>query len=119
MLESYTFERGGSSNLLDRLLSITTDKCNKYKDIIELNALHFLLAIYLDFLTGVTLEDFYEEPKLLRPLFEGNASLGAILLFTETHVISGKQQYGFLCLYNDPYFGSNPNWPFLTISLLE
>ena len=119
MLESYTFERGGSSSLLDRLLSITTDKCIKYKDIIEVNALHFLIAIYIDFLTGITLEDFYEEPKLLCPLFEGNSSLGAILLFTETHAINGKQQYEFLCFYIDPYFVSTPNWPFHTISLLE
>jgi hypothetical protein len=115
MLESYTFERGGSSSFFDRVMTSVTNKCNKYKGIVEKNALRFIVAIYLDFLTGMSLDECREDSKLFRSVFDANDSLWAILFFTETQVIDGKQQYGFFCLCVDFSFRSFPNWPFDTI----
>jgi hypothetical protein len=117
MLESYTYERGGTSSFLDRLTSSVTDKCNKYKDIIAVNSFRFVVAVYLDFLTGMSLDDCSDDSKVLRSVFDSNDSLWAILFFTETHVIDGKQRYGFLCLCVDSSFDAFPNWPFYTINL--
>ena len=117
MLESYTYERGGSSIFIDRISSSVTSKCKKYKDIVAENALRFIVAVYLDFLTGMTLDECREDFELLRSVFDANDSLWAILFFTETQVICGKQQYEFLCFCVDSSYEAIPNWPFYTISL--
>ena len=117
MLESYTYERGGSSSFFDRVTSAVTDKCNKYKEIVAANSLRFIVAVYLDFLTGMTLDECREDSEMFRSVFDDNDSLWAILLFTETQVIEGKQHYGFLCLCTDASFAAFPNWPFQTMSL--
>jgi len=117
MLESYTYERGGSSSFMDRLTSSVTGKCNKYKDIIAANSLRFAIAVYLDFLTGMSLDDCREDPELFRSVFDANDSLWAILFFTETQVICRKQQYGFFCLCVDSSFETIPNWLFPTMNL--
>ena len=117
MLESYTYERGGSSSFFDRVTSSVTDKCNKYKDIVAVNSLRFIVAVYLDFLTGMTLDECHEDSEMFRPVFDANDSLWAILFFTETQVIGGKQHYGFFCLCADSSFAAIPNWPFQTMSL--
>ncbi len=117
MLESYTFERGGSSSFFDRVTSSVTSKCNKYKDIVATNSLRFLVAVYLDFLTGISLEDCHEDSEKFRPVFDVNDSLWAILFFTETNVIGGKQLYGFFCICADSSVEDIPNWPFHTIHL--
>ncbi len=78
ILESYTYERGGSSSFLDRLTSSVTGKCNKYKDIIAANSLHLVVAVYIDFLTGMSLDDCLEDSKLFRSVFDANNSLWAI-----------------------------------------
>ncbi len=78
MLKSYTYERGGSSSLLNRLTSSVTCKCNKYKDIIAGNSLRFVVTIYLDFLTGMSLDDCREASELFRSVFDANDSLWAI-----------------------------------------
>ncbi len=116
MLESYTFERGASS-FFDRVTASVTNKCNKYKDIIAANSLRFIVAIYLDFLTCMTLDECREDSKLFRPVFETNDSLWAILFFTKTYPVSGKQQYGFFCLCVDSSYADIPNWPFQTMNL--
>jgi hypothetical protein len=117
MLDAYTYERGGTSSLLDRLASSVTDKCNKYKDIIASNSLRFMVAVYLDFLTGVLLDECREDAELFRSVFDANNSLWAILFFTETHFVGRTQHYGFFCLCVDSSFESFPNWPFDTIKL--
>ena len=117
MLESYTFERGASSRFYDRVTSSVTDKCNKYKDIIASNSLRFIVAVYLDFLTGMTLNECREEAEMFRPMFDTNNSLWAILFFTETYPVGGKQQYGFFCLCADSSYEAIPNWPFQTMKL--
>jgi len=117
LLESYTFERGGSSNFLDRVTSSITYKCNKYKSIIAAYSLRFVMSIYIDYLVPVMLlDEFREDPGLFRSVFNTNDSLWAILIFTETQVIFDKQQqYGFICICMDSSFDTIPNWPFDTI----
>jgi hypothetical protein len=117
MLESYTYERGGSSSFFDRVTSSVTDKCNKYKEIVAANSLRFVVAVYLDFLTGMSLDDCREHSESFRSVFDANDSLWAILFFTETQVIGGKQHYGFFCLCADSSFEAIPNWPFQTMNL--
>lgn len=117
MLESYTFERGASSRFFDRVTSSVTDKCNKYKDIIAVNSLRFIVAVYIDFLTCMTLDECREDSEMFRPVFNTNDSLWAILFFTETYVIGGRQQYGFFCLSADSSYEAIPHWPFQTMNL--
>jgi hypothetical protein len=75
------------------------------------------VAIYLDFLTGISLDDCRENSEIFRSVFDDNESLWAILFFTETHVIDGKQHYGFFCLCADSSVEAIPNWPFPTMNL--
>jgi len=117
MLESYTYERGGTSSFLDRVTSFVTDKCNKYKNIVEANSFSFIVAVYLDFLTGMSLDDCRKDSEMFRSVFDDNGSLWAILFFTETQVIDGKQNYGFFCLCVDSSVESIQNWPFPTMNL--
>ena len=117
MLESYTYERGASSSFLVRVTSSITDKCNKYKDIIEANSLRFIVAVYLDFLSGMFLVECREDSEMFRPAFDANNSLWAILFFSETEVIRDRQNYGFFCVCRDSSFETIPNWPFETVKL--
>jgi len=117
MLESYTYERGASSRFLVRLTAAITDKSNKYKEIIEANSLRFVVAVYLDFLTGMLLDECREDSKMFRSIFDANNSLWAILFFTETHFVRGRQDYGFFCVCKDSSFKAVPNWPFETVQL--
>lgn len=117
MLESYTYERGGSSNFFDRVKSSVTSKCYKYNDIVVANDFHFVVAVYIDFLTGMTLEECRENSEEFRHLFNDNESLWAVVFFTETQVINSKQQYGFFCLSANSSFKDIPNWPFATMSM--
>lgn len=114
LLESYTYERGGSSRFMDRVAAAVTDKCNKYADIAVANNLRLVVSVYLDFLTGMSVEECREEAASLEPVFEANGSLWALLFFTETMAIGGTQHYGFLCFCMDPSLAARPNWPFDT-----
>ena len=117
MLESYTYERGGSSSFFDRVTSSVTGKCNKYKDIVTANYLRFIVAVYLDFWTGMSVEECRADSEMFRSVFDASDSLWAILFFTETQVIDGKQQYEFFCLCVDSSVEDIPNWPFPTMCL--
>lgn len=127
LLESYTFERGGSSRYIDRIASTVSSKCAKYNDIIAARSLRFIVAVYLDFLTGMTLDNCREDFESFRPVFDANDLLWAILFFTETQVkrqfIDGKlhqaQRYGFFCLCVDSTFDAIPNWPFETMNIRQ
>ena len=117
MVESYTYERGGSSSFLDRVTSSVSVKCNKYKNIVVANSFRFVVAVYLDFLTGMSLDECREDSEIFRSVFDANDSLWSILFFTDTQVIGGKQQYEFLCFCADSSFEAIPNWPFCTMNL--
>ena len=75
------------------------------------------MAVYLDFITGMSLEECREDSKMFRPIFDANISLSAILFFTETHVVHRRQEYGFFCLCRDSTFKTIVNWPFETMEL--
>ncbi len=117
MLESYTFERGGSSSFFDRVKSSINTKCYKYSDIVIANDFRFVVAVYLDFLTGMTLRECRECSEEFRSVFNDNESLWAVVFFTETHVINSIQEYGFFCLSADSSFEDIQNWPFDTMSM--
>lgn len=117
MLESYTFERGGASSFFDRVTSAAIEKCSKYQDIVVANSLLFIIIVYLDFLTGITLDECLEDSEMFRSVFDTNHALSAILFFTETQIICGKQHYGYLCLCADSSVTAIPNWPFPTVLL--
>jgi hypothetical protein len=117
LLESYTFERGGSSTYVNRINSSAIKKCNKYKPIIEANSFRFILVIYLDFLTCITLDECRENRELFRPSFYNNITLWAIVFFTEAAILNNRQQYNFLSLCANSTFKAIPHWPFETISL--
>jgi hypothetical protein len=117
MLESYTYERGASSPFLVRVQAAITEKCNKYAEIIEANSLRFVVAVYLDFLTGILLDECREDSKMFRPMFAANNPLWAILFFTETQVVHRRQEYGFFCLCRNSAFREIVNWPFETMEL--
>jgi hypothetical protein len=117
ILESYTYERIGSSPFLARVAAAITDKCNKYREIVETNSLRLVVAVYLDFLTGMSLDECREDANMFVPIFDADNPLWAILFFTETQVIGGKQRYGFFCLCKDTSFEAIPNWPFETVKL--
>jgi len=119
LLDSYTFERGGTSSLLDRLTSVAAEKCNRYQDIITAHSLRFILSVYLDFYTCISLDECREDAKTFQTLFDVNRELWAIVFFTETHFDANGQYYGFLCLSADSAFRSFTAWPFDTINLDE
>ncbi|MDR3574307.1 MAG: hypothetical protein P4L50_10615 [Anaerolineaceae bacterium] len=122
MLESYTFERGGSSNFFDRVKSSVTDKCNKYKGIVATKSLLFVVIVYLDFFTGMSLDECREDSWMFRSVFDANDSLSAILFFTEAteiQVAVREQHYEYFCLCADSSFKTIPNWPFHTLDLKQ
>jgi len=69
MLDSYTYERGGTSSFLDRVTALIADKCGRYKDIIAATSLRFVVFVYLDFLTGMSLDECREDAEPFRPVF--------------------------------------------------
>ncbi|MBN2396671.1 MAG: hypothetical protein JXC36_09475 [Candidatus Atribacteria bacterium] len=118
MLESYTYERGGSSSFPDRVISAITDKCNKYKGIVYTNSFRFVVAVYLDILTGMLIDECREEINSFRSTFDDNNSLWAILFFKENKVVNGKQEYEFYCICRDSTFNNFLNWPFETDTIV-
>jgi hypothetical protein len=117
LMESYTFERGGSSGFRDRVSSAIADKCAKYKKMAARHSCRVVVAVYIDFLTCVTLDEVREDPEWLRPLFAANPCLCAVLFFTETQVISGRQEYGYFAVASPSQHGSCLSWPFPTEAL--
>jgi hypothetical protein len=119
MLDSYTFERGGTSSLLDRLTAVAVNKCSRYQDVITAQSLRFILAVYLDFLTGISLDECREDAKSFQTVFTASKNLWAIVFFTEAHFVARTQYYGFLCLCADSAYRAFSNWPFDTLNLNE
>lgn len=98
MLESYTYERGGTSSLIDRVMSAVNGKYNKYKEILAADSLQLIISVYLDFLSFMSLDDCREHSGEFRTLFIDNDSLKLIVFFTETRIVQGVPYYGFYCL---------------------
>jgi hypothetical protein len=119
MMESLTFERGGTSQFRSRVPAGASEKCSKYSAIAEHHFLSIVLAVYLDFLTSVVLEDCYEGRASFGTLFVQYQRLAGILFFTEQNggFPIGGQPYGFMCLTAEARLVDQPNWPILTFDI--
>jgi len=114
LMESFTFERGGTSPFWSRVHSATAEKCSKYTTIADNHYFSIVVAVYLDFLTGVDFEDCYEDRASFRSLFDQYQRLAGILFFTEQNngfLLMGGQRYGFMCLSAETRLENQPNWP--------
>lgn len=113
LMDSYTYERGGISSYADRVASAVRDKCRKYDDVVKDLSVKFVVTVYIDFLTCVTLDECYEDRKKFRTAFDEWRTLWAIVFFTEddrsTVKIAG-QPYDFLSLTADDTVQQMPYW---------
>ncbi len=98
MLESYTYERGGTSSLVDRAISAVNNKYNKYKKILAADSLQLIISVYLDFLSVMSLDECRGYSEEFRTLLKDNDLLKLIVFFTETRVVDGVPYYGLYCL---------------------
>lgn len=112
IVENATFERGGKSPFLSRVQSSVASKCEKYSDLVNKHSFAFIVAVYLDFLTPVELEDCYDDRTKFRPMFDAQPTLRGLLFFAEEAggVRIPHQPYGFMCLTNDATLECEPNW---------
>ena len=116
LMDAYTYERGGISPFVDRVASAVRDKCRKYRNVVEASSLRFVVAVYVDFLTCVTLEECYEDRGEFRTVFDDGAGLWAVVFFAEDDkpsVTIAGQPYGFLALTADHAFRQMPSWSLL------
>ena len=113
LVDSYTYERGGLSPYADRVAAAVRDKCRKYHGVVKDLAVKFVVVVYVDFLTYVTLDECYEDRKKFRTAFDDWETLWAVVFFAEddrpTVKIAG-QPYGFLSLTADDTFQQMPYW---------
>lgn len=116
LMDSYTFERGGSSSFLKRVKSAVTAKCGKYSDIIESNSLRFVVSVYLDFCTGIDFEECLKARESFRQTFIENPGLWGILFFEEvgSPFVKGTE-YRFMCFSADESYREMERWMFHTI----
>ena len=119
MMDSYTYERGGSASFLDRISDNINKKCNKYKDIISLKPLHFVVAVYIDFLSDTLVIECREEPHQFKFIFESNKTLSAILFFSESNVVNQRQSYEFFSVCRSSFIVGVPNWMFPAQPLID
>jgi hypothetical protein len=117
MMECYTYERGGSAPFHDRVNAAVAAKCAKYGALARERRLHFVVAVYIDFLTCISLEECLEDTDRFRAAFNGCDALSALLFFTETQVVRNRQEYGFVSLSKDGALRDLSNWPFHTQTL--
>ena len=113
LMEVYTYERGGISPFVDRVASAVRGKCGKYRDVVDALSLRFMVAVYVDFLTCVTLEECYEDRGEFRTAFDDWAELWAVIFFAEDHMATttiAGQPYRFLSLTADHAFRQMPRW---------
>lgn len=119
LLESLTFERGGTSPFAKRVPEGVALKCCKYSILAARHSLSIVVSVYLDFLTGIELDECREERTCFRDLFHDHPSLWGILFFTEQYggVLIGQQPYRFLCLTSDPSLKAGTNWHIPTFNV--
>ncbi len=100
LLEVFTCERGGTSNLVRRVIDGIAEKTSKYRSLIESNSLHFLVGIHGDIFSG------FDSHCCEDVMSDGNHNnlLTGIIFFSETFVdktilpdgsIRRKQRYSF------------------------
>jgi len=103
LLEVFTCERGGKSELKSRLAAGIEKKINKYETIVQQNNLSFIVAVYGDFMTGLDADDCKDAIDDAR-LFRRCPILSGVLFFSESTVTmvpskdgstDKRQEYGF------------------------
>ena len=119
MMESLTFERGGTSPFPSRVYSVVAEKCSKYSAIANHHSLSIVVAVYLDFLTDVDFDDCCESGPSFRPLFSQYQRLAGILFFTEQSggFPIGGQPYGLMCLTAEARLADYHSWPIRTFNI--
>ncbi|MFX0206136.1 MAG: hypothetical protein ACFFDT_09125 [Candidatus Hodarchaeota archaeon] len=119
LMESITFERGGTSPFPYRVYSGAEEKCSKYSSISDHYLLSIVVAVYLDFLAAISFEECYESSATFRPLFDQYQRLSGLLFFTEQDggFSIGGQPYGFMCMTAEDRLSDHPNWPILIIDI--
>jgi hypothetical protein len=109
LLEVFTCERGGCSDPILRTANSIAEKTLKYKAIVEAGALHFVLGIHGDFLSGLNDRFDCEDALAQSGICEGGV-LSGIVFFTETNVellplptgqVRKKQRYSFDFIPNE------------------
>ena len=113
LMDSYTYERGGTSPFADRVASAVHDKCSKYHDVVKARSLQFVVAVYVDFLTFVTLDECCEDRAKFRKAFDDWEALWAVVFFAEDDrrsVSIAGQPYGFVSLTADNTSRRMPHW---------
>ena len=85
-VEVFTCERGGTSDVVKRLVSGVSDKVGKYGRTIAANDLHFVVGVHGDFYSG--LDDIDAEDAAANGrLFGAGPDLSGVIFFAETTVI--------------------------------
>ena len=111
MMDGYTFERGGSSQFIDRVRSNVYAKCGTYSEIIKTGQFEFVVAVYIDCLSGTLLGECEEQRESFHCFFLDNECLSGLLFFSEDDLCrTTGQRYGFRWLAADGYFAELPNW---------
>ncbi len=121
LIESITFERGGTSPFPSRAYSGAAEKCSKYSSIADHHFLSIVVAVYLDFLAAISFEECYENQASFRQLFVNYRRLAGILFFTEQSggFPIGGQPYGFMCLTAEDRLADQPKWPIQTFDIVK
>ena len=117
ILESYTFERGAKTPFVDRAKSNISKKCAKYETVVNKLSFKYVIAVYLDFCTGVDLDDLEYQGAEFLPEFSLNSHLTGLLFFTESHYVENWQYYKFLTLTTESNIPMFADWPFPLQSL--
>lgn len=112
LMESYTFERGGTGTFYSRLSTAIDGKCHKYQNIVDEMALSLIISVHLDFLSGIDLDDCMDDVKSFSSIFKNNPVLTGILFFGESNVFNGIQRYNFFCVCRDSAVTQMEGWPF-------
>ncbi|MFZ0932411.1 MAG: hypothetical protein WAN11_27685 [Syntrophobacteraceae bacterium] len=112
LMEVFTFERGGKSSFQSRVYSGAEEKCSKYSNIADNHPLLIVVAVYLDFATGLDFDDCEESFPSFRPLFDQYQRLAGILFIIEESggFLFGGQLYKFMCLAPEARLVDHPSW---------
>ena len=108
LLEIFTCERGGRSSPVQRVASKLAEKARKYRALVKDESLHFVIAVYADFLIWFDADDC-KEAIADDHLFERYPEVSGVILFGETNIVQEKQTDGSMAskqLYGYSYFAN-------------
>jgi hypothetical protein len=86
VIEVFTCERGGTSDVVKRVVDCVRDKVGKYGRMVAAESLHFVVAIHGDFLSLLDDFDCQTAAKDGR-LFGEEHDLSGVVFFAETNVV--------------------------------